>query len=72
MEKYLVKADIGEFFSKMYEANRGKNIEISLRLAKDEVQVYYKDRTTDMFSNLTIVETEPTLDGLIKSLSEDE
>ena len=56
----------------MYEANRGKNIEISLRLAKDEVQVYYKDRTTDMFSNLTIVETEPTLDGLIKSLSEDE
>lgn len=72
MEKYLVKADIGEFFSKMYEQNLGKNIEVSLRLEKNEVQVYYRDRVTKSFEHLEIVDSEPTLDELIKTLSEDE
>ena len=72
MEKYLVKENIGEFFSKMYEQNLGKNIEVSLRLEKNEVQVYYRDRTTKSFEHLEIVDSEPTLDELIKTLSEDE
>lgn len=72
MEKYLVKENIGEFFSKMYEQNLGKNIEVSLRLEKNEVQVYYRDRVTKSFEHLEIVDSEPTLDELIKTLSEDE
>ena len=40
MEKFLVKEFIGEFFSKMYEANKGKKMEITLKLKEDVIQIW--------------------------------
>ena len=69
MEKFLVKEYIGEFFSKMYEANKGKNLEVTLKLDKDEIQVYHKGDNYK-FDNIILVNERPSIDGLVKSVSE--
>lgn len=71
MEKFLVKEFIGEFFSKMYEANKGKKMEITLKLKEDVIQIWNKEAGTGrIFTDITLVDERPTIDGLVKSLSE--
>jgi hypothetical protein len=68
MEKFLVKEYIGDFFLKMYQANKGKNMEITLMLNDEKIQIYNRDKYT--FEDVKIIEEKPTIDGLIKTLSE--
>lgn len=68
MENFLVKEYIGDFFLKMYQANKGKNMEITLMLNDEKIQIYNRDKFT--FEDVRIIEERPTIDGLIKSLSE--
>jgi hypothetical protein len=71
MEKFLVKEFIGEFFSKMYEANKGKKMEITLKLKEDVIQIWNKEAGAGRtFTDITLVDERPTIDGLVKSLSE--
>lgn len=71
MEKFLVKEFIGEFFSKMYEANKGKKMEITLKLSEDVIQIWNKEAGTGRtFTDITLIDERPTIDGLVKSLSE--
>lgn len=71
MEKFLVKEFIGEFFSKMYEANKGKKMEITLKLSEEVIQIWNKEAGAGRtFTDITLVDERPTIDGLVKSLSE--
>jgi len=71
MEKFLVKEFIGEFFSKMYEANKGKKMEIILKINKDVIQIWNKEPgVCPAFTDITLIDERPTIDGLVKSLSE--
>lgn len=71
MEKFLVKEFIGEFFSKMYEANKGKKMEITLKINENVIQIWNKEAGTGRtFTDITLVDERPTIDGLVKSLSE--
>jgi hypothetical protein len=71
MEKFLVKEFIGEFFSKMYAANKGKKMEITLKINEDVIQIWNKEAGTGRtFADITLVDERPTIDGLVKSLSE--
>ena len=67
MDKVLFKRDIGEFFSKMYEANKGRNMEVNLMLLDDKIQVY--DRANFSFIDIALLDENNT-DELIKSLNE--
>lgn len=67
MNKYLSKADVGVFFSKMYEANKGKKIEISLRPDECKVAIYYKDR--GVFDYINILDENPNIDDIVNTLS---
>lgn len=71
MEKFLVKDLIGEFFSKMYQENRGKQMEITLKIDKDIIQIWNRDTdVSNAFTDIPLIDEAPTIDGLIKSLSE--
>ena len=52
----------------MYEANKGENIEVTLMLNDNKIQIYNKTKV--MFKDVEIIDEQPTIDGLIKSLSE--
>lgn len=67
MEK-IYKGHIGEFFTKMYEANKGKKIVAELRLDKDCIAIYYKEKAT--FVYIAISEDIPSIEGLVKSLGD--
>lgn len=67
MEKYLAKEYIGEFFAKMYEANKGKKIDVSLCSEAGLIQVYYKEKGS--FEYLRLTDGKPDIDGLVNSLS---
>lgn len=67
MEKYLAKEYIGEFFTKMYEANKGKKVDVSICMEADMIQVYYKEKGT--FEYLRLTDGRPDIDGLVNSLS---
>jgi hypothetical protein len=67
MEKFLVKQDIGEFFSKMYQANKGKAVRVELRPDEEKVVVYYKESGT--FEYIRLADSSPTLTTLVESLS---
>ena len=67
MEKNLVKADIGEFFAKMYEANKGKRIEVSLRMDSDKICLYYKD--SGLFDYINLIDENPSVNDIIESVS---
>ena len=71
MEKFLVKEFIGEFFSKMYAANKGKKKEITLKINEDVIQIWNKEAGAGRtFTDITLIDERPTIDGLVKSLSE--
>lgn len=68
MEKQiLVKDDIGAFFSKMYEANRNRDLGITLNTIEGIIQIYNKEKIT--FTDIKIVDEPPTVDTLIQSLN---
>lgn len=68
MEKFLVKEFIGEFFSKMYAQNKGKKMEITLNMDGNFIQIWNKEE--GRFTDITLIDERPTIDGLVKSLSE--
>lgn len=71
MEKFLVKEFIGEFFSKMYAQNKGKKMEVTIKMDDDVVQIWNKeDNASRRFTDITLIDERPTIDGLVKSLSE--
>jgi hypothetical protein len=69
MEKFLVKEFIGEFFTKMYAANKGKDMEVTLKMGEDKIQIYNKGENYT-FKHITLVDERPSIDGLVKSVSE--
>lgn len=71
MEKFLVKEFIGEFFSKMYAQNKGKKMEITLKMDGDFIQIWNREEGVPChFTDITLIDERPTIDGLVKSLSE--
>jgi hypothetical protein len=71
MEKFLVKEFIGEFFSKMYAQNKGKKMDITLKMDGDFIQMWNKEEGAGRtFTDITLIDERPTIDGLVKSLSE--
>lgn len=68
MEKFLVKEFIGEFFSKMYAQNKGKKMEVTLKMDDDLIQIWSKEEGG--FIDIALIDERPTIDGLVKSLSE--
>ena len=68
MEKFLVKEFIGEFFSKMYAQNKGKKMEVTLKMDDDLIQIWNKEEGG--FTDIALIDERPTIDGLVKSLSE--
>lgn len=68
MEKTLVKEFIGEFFSKMYAQNKGKKMEVTIKMDEDNIQIWNKEE--GRFINIALIDEQPTIDGLVKSLSE--
>ena len=68
MEKFLVKEFIGEFFSKMYAQNKGKKMEVTLKMDDDLIQIWNKEE--GWFADIALIDERPTIDGLVKSLSE--
>lgn len=67
MERQILKEEIGTFFTKMYEANEGKDMEVSIKMNEGIIQVYDKFRVK--FTDIKIVDELPTLDTIIQSLS---
>ena len=67
MNKVLTTEYIGEFFTKMYEANKGRQIHVELRADENRIAIYYKDKGT--FDYIVLTDEKPSIDGLIKSLS---
>lgn len=68
MEKTLVKEFIGEFFSKMYAQNKGKKMEVTIKMDEDNIQIWNKEE--GRFIDIALIDEQPTIDGLVKSLSE--
>ena len=67
MNKILTTECIGEFFSKMYEANKGKQIHIELRPDEERIAIYYKEKGT--FDYIVLTDEKPSIEGLVKSIS---
>lgn len=68
MEKFLVKDCIGDFFSKFYKENAGKNIEARLDHKANRIEIYNRDK--GQFTYVELIDERPTIDSLVKSLSE--
>jgi hypothetical protein len=68
MEKFLVKEFIGEFITKMYAQNKGKKMEVTLKMDDDLIQIWNKEE--GWFADIALIDERPTIDGLVKSLSE--
>ena len=66
MEKVLLKSNIGEFFSKMYSANKGRDLEVNLMLNDDKIQIYNREDFT--FTDVLLVDENP-IEELINELS---
>lgn len=69
MDKFIEKAHLGEFFAKMYETNEGKNIEVSLRLNENKIEVYNKANVH--FEYIYIIESMPTVESIIQAVTEE-
>ena len=67
MEKFLVKEHIGEFFTKMYEANKGKKLEVSLKVDEKKITIYYKE--TGTFDYVSLIDEQKNIDRLVEILS---
>ena len=70
MEKFITKDQLGEFVSKFVKANEGKDIQITLELKEQRIQLYYRERMGRCFESVNIVDKAPTLESLIEKLSE--
>lgn len=68
MEKFLVKEFIGEFITKMYAQNKGKKMEVTIKMDEDNIQIWNKEE--GRFADIALIDERPTIDGLVKSLSE--
>lgn len=68
MEKFLVKEYIGEFFAKMYEANKGKDMEVTLKMDANKIQIYHKGENY-RFDDIVLVEERPSIEELVESIS---
>lgn len=69
MDNFLVKEYIGEFFAKMYAANKGKDMEVTLKMDEDKIQIYHKGENYK-FKDIVLIDERPSIDGLVKSVSE--
>lgn len=69
MDNFLVKEHIGEFFAKMYAANKGKDMEVTLKMDEDKIQIYHKGENYK-FKDIILIDEKPSIDGLVKSVSE--
>lgn len=69
MDNFLVKEYIGEFFAKMYAANKGKDMEVTLKMDEDKIQIYHKGENYK-FKDIILIDEKPSIDGLVKSVSE--
>lgn len=67
MDRFIQKEDLGEFFAKMYEANRGKDIEVTLRVSEEKIEVY--KRADAHFEHINIIEANPTIESIVESIS---
>lgn len=67
MDKFIEKTHLGEFFAKMYEANKGKNVEVTLHINDAKIEIYKKADVT--FEYIHILEETPTIDCLVESVS---
>lgn len=68
-KNFLLTKHLGEFFSKMYEANQGRDIEISLRMSDNSIQVYDKEAPVDAFRYVSLVNEVTDIDNLVQSLT---
>ena len=62
-EHFLFKDNIGEFFTKMYEAHKGENTEVTLVLNDDKIQIY--NRKDCKFTDIKLLDEKPNVDELI-------
>lgn len=69
MDNFLVKEYIGEFFAKMYAANKGKDMEVTLKMDEDKIQIYHKGENYK-FKDIILIDEKPSINGLVKSVSE--
>lgn len=70
MEKYLVKEFIGDFFAKMHDAYAGEQMEVTLRLDKGDIQIYYRNASVGKsFETLRLIDKEPSVVDIVGSLS---
>ena len=67
MDKFITKAQLGDFFIKMHESNAGKNIEVTIDLGMNKIQVYNKANVH--FENIYIIDSLPTLESLVESVT---
>ena len=67
MDKNLLKENIGEFFSKMYDANKGRKLEVTLRMSDNQIVIYNKSNTD--FQYINIVDRNPSVDEIVESIS---
>lgn len=68
MNEFLVKGNIGEFFAKMYEANKEKDLEVTLKMVDGKIEVYNRDAMT--FKYIRLIDEAPSIDSLVESVSE--
>lgn len=69
MNKFITKADLGEFFSKMYEANKGKDMEVTLKLNGEEHEVVIYNKAEVSFQYINILDAVPTVDDVVESIA---
>lgn len=70
MEKFLMRENIGEFFSKMHDACKGKEMEVTLRLHQDDAdKVVVYNKAMGSFIYVTIVDSTQSIDELVNTLN---
>ena len=53
----------------MYEANKGKGIEVCLKMEEGTIQIYNKEKHIDAFQYVRVVTESQDIDSLVNSLS---
>lgn len=67
MDKNLLKENVGEFFSKMYDANKGRRLEVTLRMDDNQIIIYNKSNAE--FQYINIIDRSSSVDEIIESIS---
>ena len=63
----LLKENVGEFFSKMYDANKGRRLEVTLRMDDNQIVIYNKSNAE--FQYINIVDRNQSVDEIVESIS---